>query len=337
MKRKLFSFALALALCLGLIAPAALAAGVEERFPAIKTYTGYADITDENQWFVPYVRVCTETGMLSGQTNGFAPAEGLTIAQAAMIAARFQDILNGGDGNLNTPGTWYAGVVSTMRSMAQAAGDLRLLSRLNEPDSAATRADFFGLIALTVPEDLLAPINDVTELPDSSDPDVLAFYRAGILSGTNGYGSFSGSLAIPRREAATMIARIIRPELRVKNIVLTPVPELCWAAGVLPETVFFKNSTTSVSALDYLARVNTIINELEADCVLAQMEFNWNNTVEVTGAAGGVTKVSFKNYVLSTAMELLGVTENMATEAYQNFDLQSFYSEYLHLTAQSIA
>lgn len=316
-----------------LLLSGAMAAGVADRFPIINTYTGYADITDPNEWYVSYVQVCTETGMLNGQNDGFSPAGPVTVAQAAMIAARFQDILNGGDGKLNSAtGNWYDGVVATMRAKAREDGDLRLLSRLSEPESAATRADFFGLIALMVPQDLLEPINDVDVLPDSSDPRVLAFYRAGILSGTNGYGSFSGSLPIPRREAATIIARIIRPALRIKNIVLTPVPDLCRAAGVLPDVPFFQSDGKAVTALDYLARVKIIVNELEADCVLQQIEFNWTNTV----TDGGRT-VTFKDYVLSAAMAAFGVSEAMATDDYRNFDLQSFYSAYLTLTAQSIA
>ena len=49
------------------------------------------------------------------------------------------------------------------------------------------------------------------------------FYRAGILSGTDPYGTFNGSLPLTRGEAATMLARILRPELRL-SFTLAPCP-----------------------------------------------------------------------------------------------------------------
>jgi len=53
------------------------------------------------------------------------------------------------------------------------------------------------------------------------------FYRAGILSGTDPYGTFNGDWPLTRGEAATMLARILRPELRL-SFTLTPYP---WETG----------------------------------------------------------------------------------------------------------
>lgn len=320
MKRKLTAFTLALCLCLGLALPAG-AAGVEELFPGVNPYNGYTDVPDD-QWYAADVRICTEVGLLNGFDNRvFAPDAAVPISQAAAIAARIKDILDGGDGQIDSPtGPWYTEAISRMQALARAAGEVRLLSRLSYPDDSATRYDFFGFIALVAGEDLLAPINSVTTLPDTDDPRVLAFYNAGILDGLDPYGTFGGDLPLRRCEAAAIAARLVRPGLRL-TVNLTPLPDLCQAAGVLPGTVWFQGDK-AVTALEYLTAAVEVIRDLEVACAQQGIEFNWNNT------ADGVT---FVDTVKSETLEALGVTKDMATEAFGAFDLQSFYSRYLDL------
>lgn len=62
----------------------------------------------------------------------------------------------------------------------------------------------------------LPVLNDIHALPDEGDPDVLALYRAGVLTGTDAYGTFAGNKTLTRAEAAAICARILRPELRVE-------------------------------------------------------------------------------------------------------------------------
>lgn len=61
----------------------------------------------------------------------------------------------------------------------------------------------------------LPVINDITGLPDTGDPDALELYRAGVLTGSDEYGTFNGYLTLTRAEAAAICARILRPELRI--------------------------------------------------------------------------------------------------------------------------
>ena len=76
---------------------------------------------------------------------------------------------------------------------------------------------------LTVAAGELAPINQITELPDTQDKTVLALYNAGILTGTDQYGTFGGSLGLSRAEGAAMLARVLEPETR-RSFTPPPLP-----------------------------------------------------------------------------------------------------------------
>lgn len=61
----------------------------------------------------------------------------------------------------------------------------------------------------------LPAVNEIAGLPDTGEPDILELYRAGVLTGSDEYGTFDGDLTLTRAEAAAICARILRPELRV--------------------------------------------------------------------------------------------------------------------------
>lgn len=61
----------------------------------------------------------------------------------------------------------------------------------------------------------LPALNSITELPDTADEDVLELYNAGVLTGSDAYGTFHDHSRMTRAEAAVICARILRPELRV--------------------------------------------------------------------------------------------------------------------------
>ena len=76
----------------------------------------------------------------------------------------------------------------------------------------------------------LPAINRITDYPDSSTTydeevreGVLRLYNAGILTGTDRFGSFSPHGYLTRAEVAAMAARILRPELRLAFSPAEPV------------------------------------------------------------------------------------------------------------------
>ena len=302
----------ALVLSAALLAGSAAAVTPEEAFPAVNTYPGFIDV-EEGAWYADAARVCCEVGLMQGTGHAFAPDELLTVGEVAAIAARMNQAVTGEAIPMATPKPgetlpWYFSYVEYLESLGIDVPD---------PTKQATRQEFVTLLSAVVPEDMLAPINTITALPDSTDPDVLRFYNAGILTGVDSWGTFAADKSLTRMETAAMVARVARTELRQS---FTPADYTPFAAaGLKPSDVLFTNGTTAGAYLPY---VQELIDGLEADCAAAGMEFNWFNTVD------GVT---FLDYVKNTALTHFGVTAKEGTDLYKNFDVQVYYSRLLDL------
>ena len=107
------------------------------------------------------------------------------------------------------PGNWSRNTAYYLETVLHTGPD-----QINGLGETATRLDFVKLLSL-VSGDLLEPINDITHFPDATEETknlVLPFYQAGILTGTDDYGTFRANGTLSRAEMATMAARLIRPE-----------------------------------------------------------------------------------------------------------------------------
>ena len=78
----------------------------------------------------------------------------------------------------------------------------------------------------------------------------------------------------------------------------------------------------TVTAREFLPLVMERIRFLEGQCKGGYMDFNWNNL------HGDLT---YREDVLQYAMDHLDVSERIGTAAYQNFDVQVFYSTLIDL------
>lgn len=203
MKKKL----LCALLCAALLTPAALAVG---SFPAVNTYTGFTDVS-QDAWYTSAVKQCYETGLMNGTGKGnFSPQGTMTVAECAAIAARLREKFTGEPIPSATPPAgqtrlWYQDYVDYLTFNGVA---------VPEPTKAATRQEFFDLLSAVTPDSELAAINSITALPDTGDESVLAFYNAGILTGVDRYGTFHATGTLTRAEVAAMVARITDPSLR---------------------------------------------------------------------------------------------------------------------------
>lgn len=308
----------ALVLSAALLVGSAAALSPEEAFPKVNDYPGYTDV-QAGSWYAAPVQVCYEVGLMTGTNTGFAPNQVLTVGEVAAIAARMNEAITGEPIPMATPKPgqtlpWYASYVDYLEQLGIDVPD---------PSKQATRQEFVTLLAAVVPQDMLAPINTITALPDSTDPDVLRFYNAGILTGVDNWGTFATDKSLTRMETAAMVARVARTELRQT---FTPADYTPFtAAGLKPADVLFTNGTTAGAYLPY---VHELIDGLEADCAAQGMEFNWFNTVD---------GVEFLDYVKNTALARFGVTAKEGTDLYKNFDVQVYYSRYLDLYAEHLA
>lgn len=222
MKKRSLCLLLALALCLGWVR----AAG-EELFPAVNSYPGYADVR-ETAWYYDNIRLCNEVGLMNGTDKGFEPEKTLTVAECAAVAARIREKLTGEaiPGVTPLPGQtlpWYQQYLGYMNS-----ADAALTAMLARPEEPCSRMEYLQLLNAALPSEqgLLSAINSITSLPDTDDETVLAFYNAGILTGVNNYGTFDGDKTLTRAEAAAMVSRIVRPELRQSFTPEPPAPTL---------------------------------------------------------------------------------------------------------------
>ena len=306
--KKLAALVLSAALMMG----SAAAVTPEEAFPKVNDYPGYSDV-QPTDWFASAAQACYEVGLMTGTNTGFSPKSNLTVAQVATIAARMHAAITGESIPIATPKPdqtlpWYFSYVHYLEQLGIAVPD---------PEKDATRQEFVDLLCGVVPEDMLSPINTVTALPDSTDPDVLAFYNAGILTGMDQWGTFLPDKTLTRAEAAAMVARVARTGLRQT---FTPADYTPFtAAGLKPSDVLFTNGTTAGAWLPY---VQALIDGLEQDCAAAGLEFNWFNTVD---------GVEFLDYVKNTALSHFGVTAKDGTDAYKTFDVQVYYSKVIDL------
>lgn len=289
----------------------ALAAGTEEKFPVVNIYPGYADV-QEGDWFYANAKLCYETGLMTGTDVGFEPNKVLTTAEAVTLAARVGATLRGEAIRPAQPGEpWW-----------EPYREYRFPYGGGEGGSApAIRWDFlFMLYQYAYEFGLLEPINTVTALPDSDDAMVLAYYNAGILTGVDKYGTFAGGKSLTRAEAAAMVSRIVRPELRLS---FTPADYSPFTAAYLtPDTVMFD---TGLTAEEYLITVNNAIAAWEA--ALGD-EFNWHAVW-----SDGKTVL---NHVKDDSLSALGVTAKQGTQAYKDFDVQVYYSRLIDLTGKTL-
>ncbi len=201
MMKKFLALLLAGALSL---APAL--AATQDLFPAKNAYPGFADVP-QGEWYSAAVQTCYEVGLMNGTGEGtFTPGGTMSVAEAATIAARIRETLTGQPIPQPEEGEpWHERYVDYLIG----AGVSVAL-----PTQRATRAQFFSYLSAVVPESELAPINAIAALPDTDDAGVLRFYNAGILNGTDEYGTFRPAGSLSRAECAAMVARIIRPDLR---------------------------------------------------------------------------------------------------------------------------
>lgn len=214
----------ALCLSLTLLLSPALAAG--SGFQKVNTYTPFADI--RGHWSEPYVRVCVEAGMMQGTGIGFAPEVTLTNGETAAIAARVLEVFSGRAIPSTGGSPWYKVYVDYLAKAGVT---------VNAPRAYATRQGFFAMIAAVLPDSELTAINRIKALPDTSDPTVLKFYNAGILTGMDQYGTFEGDAPLTRGQCAAMVARIADPSLRQVFSPAGQVPASPFAPDALVLTV----------------------------------------------------------------------------------------------------
>ncbi len=187
-------------------------------FERINTYT--QDIFDDvpsTAWYSKEVANTYELGLMNGKGNGiFEPSGNVTLAEAITMASRCCAIHNGEEIQ-PSEGTWYKMYVDyAMKKGFVKDGQFDSYTR------NASRSEVAQIFKNAMPDGYFPEINDVEKLHDVpcdmlSYDDILTLYRAGIVMGSDEYGTFRPYDSITRAEAAAIINRVALPENRISG------------------------------------------------------------------------------------------------------------------------
>lgn len=306
---------------------------MEAAFPAVKAYPDFADVA-AGSWYESAVRTCCEVGLMRGTDLGFEPEKSLTVAECATIAARIREALTGEAIVFSTPlpgeeKAWYQDYLNYM-----CKADPDLTPVLEHPEEAISRMQYLLLLDTAINHwmidgddgaDYLMAINYIGFLPDTDSDAVLRFYMAGVLAGTDKYGTFAGDRTLTRAECAAMAARLVRPDLRL-CFELKSFSRSADAAEVSPVTLMFEKGVTAET---FLNCVNTRIFQLEEAAMTEGVEFSWDNILSGTDQ-------TYLQWIEAQVLEDLGVTEEQGTQAYKRFGYSWYYQRFFALTGKRL-
>lgn len=225
--KKILSMVLALALTLSL-GTTALAAesgvGSMDNFKSTKMYSNQFTDVKSSDYFYNGVKLCYEMNIMNGTSaTTFNPSGNVTEAQLTIIAARLYNIYYGGTGEIP-----YYSEYPNLDLGNRAATYLRnALGKENVSDMPFVEPAqrwALGLFGQVLPDTVFTPINSLSKVPDVAsfptyyakgmEEQVLKLYNAGIIAGSDEYGTFYNNSYITRGAVAAIVARIVDPSQR---------------------------------------------------------------------------------------------------------------------------
>lgn len=182
----------------------------------------FTDVTTDD-WFYNDVKIAYTNGLINGKGDIYAPYDNITYAEAVKLAACMHQLYHEKAVTLtNGSPNWYD-------SYVQYALDNNIISySISElADTYITRKEFVRIFHSAFPAQEYTVINTVADnaIPDVAyiaqdtySPLIYDFYRAGILTGSDG-GYFNPESNILRSEVAAILTRMFDKSAR-KSITL---------------------------------------------------------------------------------------------------------------------
>lgn len=182
----------------------------------------FADVA-EGAWYRKDVEIAHKNGLVNGKSDTmYYPNDNMTYAEAVKLACAMHQLYYDKKVTLTAgSNVWYSTYMSYALEKGIIGNDLTAVA-----DEKITRSDFVKIFYAALPASEYAVINKVTDnaIPDvslsaKSAKEIYAFYRAGILTGSDYKGTFKPNSNIIRSEVAAILTRMFDGSAR-KTITL---------------------------------------------------------------------------------------------------------------------
>ena len=196
----------------------------DSKFSASTDYYGFLD-ADESAWYGSQqqgvIKSVVQLGIMNGYTDGtFHPIGNITLSEAIKMSAVVHATCNNQTISFSTSdgGKWYDAYLNYCVKNRIVSSD-----EYSSLDAYATRAQIAHIFAKATSDFAVVNdidydyISDVSERSEYAD-EILALYRAGILTGDERTRAFRPSDTITRAEAAAIISRVALPTTRIKIV-----------------------------------------------------------------------------------------------------------------------
>ena len=166
---------------------------------------------DSNDWFYEPVKSAWQNDLIDGVTaRYFKPERSLTVAQGVKLAAALHQKQSVGFVTLQNGGThWYDNYVNyaIANGLIEAVYQSKSAEAMN---AAVTRAEFVHILSKLLNTGAINTVNSIPDVKagDAYADEIFAFYRAGILTGSDRLGTFHPESSLKRSEAAAILVRL---------------------------------------------------------------------------------------------------------------------------------
>ncbi|MBR5479245.1 MAG: Ig-like domain-containing protein [Clostridia bacterium] len=292
MKKRILSLVLCVVMMASTLPHMAFAIGDEQvdeeyyveaglfNFKKVNTYI-HGDFADVPYiaWYADSVKKSYELNLVKGVGNAkFNPTGNMTIAEAIALAARINSIYYTGAADFKQGNPWY-------EEYLKYALTYGIISDTDFPNvnNPINRAQFAMIFSKVLPDYEYDYINNVATIPDVSysdyfADDVYTLYNAGILTGSDKYGTFNSYSNIQRCEVATIVTRIVDKTLRKEftiekrplstditlagKTVIKVGETVKWTATALPkesdQTIYWLSGNTGVATIDQKGNITGV-------------------------------------------------------------------------------
>lgn len=227
--KRLLAAGLAVATLVSVPAFAAETDGLEHFQPVAAYSDGLFTDLDPNGWYMENVETAYELGLMKGVGSGsFSPDGTISLGETIALAARVHSIYETGEASFTQGSPWYQVYVDYAARNGIFTG-----SAATDYGAPATRSQFAAILASALPEEALEPINTVDDgmIPDvpvgaANYDAIYLLYRAGVLTGSDGKGTYNPQTTIGRSSVAALVTRMVKPELRQSITLIYDGPEI---------------------------------------------------------------------------------------------------------------